>query len=338
MRLAMDIVDKETFAALEDHLKQWQQMSEQMKAQLNAQMITAQKAVDVAIEAISLSNFEPLKIAISKFAVPDFSAQVIPAQKALEAAVEAISISNFEPPKIAVSKFAIPDLSFLATQGLNVQAAIQCLVIPVFDRLNDSLRNLPSQAQEAILCLAEGGWYLDLDMTLPQMWELGQALLRGEVTEAEDALIDYFEKRLDGIESLLISKVPHRAHLIRAAFRAHRQREYDLSIPVLLTQTDGICEDVINQSPFRTRDNRPCTAIYVDTIVADTFQAALLSPLARKLPINISKGQRAPGSSALNRHAVLHGEALDYGNRTNSLKAISLINYVAHVLVSEADS
>jgi hypothetical protein len=32
----------------------------------------------------------------------------------------------------------------------------------------------------------------------------------------------------------------------------------------------------------------------------------------------------------------LHGEDLDYGNRKNGLKAISLLNYVAHV-VSDAE-
>jgi hypothetical protein len=32
---------------------------------------------------------------------------------------------------------------------------------------------------------------------------------------------------------------------------------------------------------------------------------------------------------------VLHGESLDYGTKINSLKLISLINYVVDVLVSE---
>ena len=32
---------------------------------------------------------------------------------------------------------------------------------------------------------------------------------------------------------------------------------------------------------------------------------------------------------ALNRHAVMHGESLDYDTRENSLKALSLLNYLA---------
>lgn len=60
--------------------------------------------------------------------------------------------------------------------------------------------------------------------------------------------------------------------------------------------------------------------------------AAMLSPLAQTLPIGASENERYKGFPALNRHTVLHGESLDYGSKTNSFKAISLINYVAHVL------
>jgi hypothetical protein len=60
--------------------------------------------------------------------------------------------------------------------------------------------------------------------------------------------------------------------------------------------------------------------------------AALLSPLAQTLPIGASERQRNEEFIGLNRHMVLHGESLNYGNKINSLKAISLINYVAHVL------
>lgn len=34
----------------------------------------------------------------------------------------------------------------------------------------------------------------------------------------------------------------------------------------------------------------------------------------------------------LNRHQVLHRESVDYGTEINSLKAISLLNYVFQVL------
>jgi len=72
--------------------------------------------------------------------------------------------------------------------------------------------------------------------------------------------------------------------------------------------------------------------LYVEQIASDTYRAALLEPLAQTLPIGASQNERHDGFSELNRHMVLHGESLDYGTEKNSLKAISLINYVSIVL------
>ena len=83
------------------------------------------------------------------------------------------------------------------------------------------------------------------------------------------------------------------------------------------------------------RNRKPRTAIYVEQIAADTYRATLLSPLAQTLPIGASEHERPEDFNELNRHMVLHGESLDYGTKINSLKAISLINYVAHVLTLE---
>jgi hypothetical protein len=83
------------------------------------------------------------------------------------------------------------------------------------------------------------------------------------------------------------------------------------------------------------KDRKPLTAIYVEQYTADTFTAALLSPLAAALPISASERERGDNFSVLNRHIVMHGESLDYGTRLNGLKAISLINYVSQVLERE---
>ena len=64
--------------------------------------------------------------------------------------------------------------------------------------------------------------------------------------------------------------------------------------------------------------------------------SAILEPFKTDvvLPIHANTGQRKSLTieDYLNRHMVLHGEDCDYGSETNSLKAISLINFVASVL------
>ena len=206
------------------------------------------------------------------------------------------------------------------------------------EQLQQRFNELPLLTQEALLLLGKHGWYLDLEMTDEYLWWLTDNFAKGNETKAENALVGYFEGRLSEIETSITKRFPHRGHLIKAAFSAHQRQEFELSIPVLLAQTDGICKEVVNQYLFRKTNGKPLTAIYVEQIIADTYDAALLSPLAKTLPINASEKERPTDSSALNRHTVLHGESLDYGSKINSLKAISLINYVTHVLEVEKKS
>ena len=80
------------------------------------------------------------------------------------------------------------------------------------------------------------------------------------------------------------------------------------------------------------KKGKPKTAIYVDTISADTLKLALLAPLSQPLPISASQYERDESFNELNRHQVMHGEVVNYGTEINSLKSISLLNYVVQVL------
>lgn len=137
---------------------------------------------------------------------------------------------------------------------------------------------------------------------------------------------------------MIVSQFPKRSHILRAAFSAHRRAEYELSVPVFLTQVDGICKETSDQYLFLKHNKKPQTAIYVAQFASNNFRAALLSPVAEALPIGASESERPQGFADLNRHTVLHGESLDYGSKTNSLKAISLLNYVVYVLRQDRDN
>jgi len=56
------------------------------------------------------------------------------------------------------------------------------------------------------------------------------------------------------------------------------------------------------------------------------------------LPISASQNERDDKFNELNRHQVLHGESTSYDSEINSLKAISLINYLAQVLMKPEDN
>jgi len=294
--------------AIEAHTKQWQRMGGRMQ-EIMATVIKRQKDLQKAtlsLQADLQKSLEP----------------VIAAQEKWRSI-----IASFDTLRYALSDFG-PMVKHIE----EFRKSIERIISPVFEDLRRSYENLPPKAQEALILLGTHGWYFDLEMPFSSLWRLKTALKEGSVQEAEEALMHYFEERLEEIEASIIRRFPTREKLIRAAFGAHRQRQYELSIPVLLSQTDGICKEVVNEHFFLKQNRRPRTAIYVEQIAADTFRGALLSPLAHSLPIGASESERGPDFTGLNRHMVLHGESLDYGTKVNSLKAISLINYVTQVL------
>lgn len=264
---------------------------------------------------------------------------VQPQREALENALGPIIAAQQQWRKMAESvrlpPINLPDLSPIARQVIDFQKTFQELVGPAFQQLHQGFQELPARTQEALLILGQHGWYMDPGMSLASLWELKSALSEGNIAEAEAALVEYFEERIGEIEESITRKFPHRSHLISSAFGAHRRGEYVLSIPVLLAQVDGICKETVDQYLFMREDKKPSTAVYVARIAADAYMAALLSPLAEVLPISASMKERPKGFSELNRHTVLHGESVDYGSKVNGLKAISLVNYVAHVLPAD---
>ncbi len=199
--------------------------------------------------------------------------------------------------------------------------------------LQQGLAELPSRTRDILLLLSEHGWFFyNSEAGLSELWQFEKDLSEGKDIEVNEALAEYFEARITEIEESIVEKFPNRSHIVRPAFGAHRRGEYVLSIPVLLAQADGICMETVDKQFFLKTNGKPDTAAYVSQIDPDSFSAALLSPLETTLPISKSMKERGKEVIGLNRHTILHGESLDYGIKINSLKAISLINYVADVL------
>ena len=245
---------------------------------------------------------------------------------------------------LAECRRALSQLPDMLQQFRQWMGAIAQQVAPVVEAIAIGVRDLPPNLQSALLTLGENGWYLDGEWGLSELWPLERALLEGRVEEVDALLVERYEQRLDDIETGLIAALPKREKILRAAFGAHRRQEYELSVPVLLAQADGACLDLTGFALFLRADGKPQVARYVANVAQNVVSTALLSPLADILPINAGPKERQrllakQGIGAwreLNRHQVLHGESCDYGTQVNSLKAISLINYLVGFLADRS--
>ncbi len=226
----------------------------------------------------------------------------------------------------------IESIAKISQPTIDFQKYIHNIISLLLIQVIKSIEELPEKTKKALISLGSEGWFLDLEMPMSNLWLLQKAIESGDFEDIENELIKYFEMRIDDIESAMIERFPHREKIIKAAFKAHRNEEFELSIPVLLAQVDGICYEVIQYHYFMKKDRKPKTALYVEKIATDTYKAALLSPLTQTLPISASKWERDEKFNQLNRHMILHGESCDYGIKKNSSKAISLLNYIVQVL------
>lgn len=299
---------------LTKNLMAWQEVGETLRKQL------------AGLHKEALKPLFAAQLAFEKAIEP-----FLESQARATAAAQSMLTQYADLSRISLPQFTLLDESVLRYANEMAHSMLD-VVAPAFESFHESMRQLPPRTQAALLVLASNGWYTDFEWTMPQLWALEESLRKDDAQEAEKELIEHFEARLDGIEKSLVDKVPHRAHLIQSAFGAHRRKEYELAIPVLLAQTDGICKESTEKYLFIRSDKKPEVAVYVEQSITNAFMIALLSPLCEILPIAASHRDRAADTQILNRHAVMHGESLKYGSQANSLRAISLINYVAHVL------
>lgn len=224
----------------------------------------------------------------------------------------------------------------------NLQSALQSALMSVprldlpslsaaFEQFNVAIEQLPGRMRDALSNLGQAGWYLDPEMSLPEIFEFGSVLASRHPDAGERELADYYRERLEAIQRALAARHPHRARILDSAFAAHARGEFDLSVPVFLAQADGICQEAVSLSPYSLRNHRPQLASYAQSLAADSIRAAALHPLTGPLPLTVSASDRGSVFDALNRHQVLHGESVSYGSEINSLKAISFINYISYM-------
>ena len=98
--------------------------------------------------------------------------------------------------------------------------------------------------QEYVNLLAEKGWFISLWHTpLAGLRRIAKCYEDGKIEAADDAMSAHFSECLDEIEGSLTKAFPSRQKILRKVFEAHRNKNYELSIPVMLSQADGIgCE------------------------------------------------------------------------------------------------
>ena len=228
-------------------------------------------------------------------------------------------------------------LEVLGRQTAKLQNPIQKWVTENQKFIKQFLRAVqdwPERERESLKRLADHGWYLDPEMPFTAPAELAQVLDGGHLEDFTAAISKFFRNRVDGIEQRLKRQFPHRESILEDAFYAHREGKYNLSVPILLVQADGIWWDKFSRNIFINRDRNDSINSYMYEI-RDTYNEVFFDVIKSTIPLWMTASERSPSFDQLNRHLVLHGEVVNYGTEQNSLKAISFLSWLCWIL-SEA--
>ena len=119
--------------------------------------------------------------------------------------------------------------------------------------------------------------------------------------------------------------------MLRDAFNAHREGKYNLSVPVFLTQADGMWGEKFSTNLFSHNGRKTAVSDDILQVKYGLFKS-IFSLFLTPLPLWKSESERESSFNELNRHQVLHGEVVDYGTEQNSLKVISFLSCLCWVL------
>ena len=242
----------------------------------------------------------------------------------------AATISGFNDSQLKA--LALTTMAQVAEATAKLDKLCQAEFAKAVEGMNKCKAVLPTRLR----IMAEHGWFISGDHIQTRVAHvLADEFQYGRVEEANKAMCCYINQILPEVEESLVEDFPRRATIIRKAFAAHRSRDYELSIPVLLSQADGIAREAISKLTkgfsitSRRQDFQHIICQFIEENASSfMFQDILLVAL-EQLPLNASEGDQNIKPGVLNRHAILHGTDTAYATELNSCRAISWIEFAS---------
>lgn len=173
--------------------------------------------------------------------------------------------------------------------------------------------------------LAKYGWYIPFSSIPEEIFSYADALEKGEVDFVNKELGKIFDKDLDSIISRACWNFPDRANILKEAQIAHESQMYYSSTILFLSSADGIFSGAIFEKNKFSKTMRK--------------RGQKIGPFTEFLTdeISITKyfDSKKSSSDLLSRHGVMHGLDVAYGTKLNSLKALSLFDFVAEFVLEK---
>jgi len=207
-----------------------------------------------------------------------------------------------------------------------------------FNRIRDSIDLFNKNLPKYLVAIASYGWYLDLQTDMDLSVKLANYIEDEDIEKVNTYLIEYYTNDFEKIINKLSVNHPNRIRIFDELRIAFDNEYFNLGIPLILSQIDGICHDYTNKLFFiknrKDEKNSYLPKVSNELIVINNeFFKAFLAPFFNDAPIFAHEDNLELFPTAFNRHRVLHGLDVDFGTKINFLKAFSLLSYCDDVLI-----
>jgi len=186
------------------------------------------------------------------------------------------------------------------------------------------------------LLISKHGWFIDLIAPIDLPAKSYSLFNSGDIKEGNKLIGDYYDEYIDDVFDTLKKRHKRRKLILDEILQGYKEKKYRLIIPCIFSQIDGISNDFTKMAFFKKETNNKHLPKITPLIEAETegFLKLYISPLQNQTPIMVNEKYLDDFPCKFNRHQVIHGSSVSYGNKTNSLKAISFLKYLSDILTS----
>ncbi|MBS0042236.1 hypothetical protein KFE26_07940 [Shewanella sp. M16] len=151
----------------------------------------------------------------------------------------------------------------------------------------------------------------------------------------DSLMIERLNNAYESIVTDLLDNLESRRHIVSAALKLHEEENYVASIPLFLSQVDGIFYSTFESSIFSRKDSEKSKIYRIVEQKSGAFFKVFLkqSIVKNQFSANSKSYEIDDKVRGPNRNGILHGVEthLDYGTYINSCKCLTLLSYVSWV-------
>lgn len=187
---------------------------------------------------------------------------------------------------------------------------------------------------EHTLLVSRHGWFIDLIAPIDLPVNAYNFFNSGKIKDGDRIIGDYYNEYIEDVFDILKKRHKRRKLILDDILTGYKKKNYRLIIPCIFTQIDGICNDFTKNAFFIKSPKNNHLPKITPLIEAETegFLKFYISPLQNQTPIMVHEKYLNDFPCKFNRHQVIHGSSVSYGNKTNCLKAISFLKYLSDIL------